>query len=284
MITQKITPFLWYDGKAEEAARFYTSIFKNSSVKSVNPLITTFQLNGLDFSAINGGPMFKFSNAISLFVICKSKEEIDFIWKNISEGGTVLMELGEYPLNEKYGWITDKYGLSWQLFFGDKDQEFVPSLLFVEKQFGNAEAAINFYTTLFENSEIVSLSRFGEALPEYKNNIMHAEFILAGQPFKIMESHIKHNFEFTEALSFVINCEDQKEVDFYWNELTKDGGEESQCAWLKDKFGVSWQVVPKLLIELLNDSNREKANRVMNAMLQMKKIDCQKLQDAYDGK
>ena len=281
---QKITPFLWYDGKAEEAAKFYTSIFKNSSVESVNPMVTTFQLNGLQFTALNGGPMYSFSNAVSLFVTCNSKEEIDVLWNNLSEGGIVLMDLGSYPWNEKYGWINDQYGLSWQLFFGDKDQEIAPSLLFVNEQFGAAEAALNLYTSLFDNSKIVSLSRYGATMPEFKNHILHAEFQLEHQTFKIMESHAKHNFQFNEAFSFVIHCEDQKEVDFYWDKLTQDGGTESQCAWLKDKFGVSWQVVPKLLVALLNDSDREKANRVMNAMLQMKKIDCQKLQEAYDGK
>ncbi|MBY0487546.1 MAG: VOC family protein [Flavobacteriaceae bacterium] len=281
---QKITPFLWFDGKAQEAAEFYTAIFKNSSINGVNPMVTTFQLNGLHFSALNGGPMYKFSNAISLFVTCNSKEEIDYLWKNLSDDGTVLMDLGSYPWNENYGWTTDKYGLSWQLFFGDKEQEIAPSLLFVNEQFGNAEAAINLYTSLFDASKIISMSRYGDTSPEFKDNILHAEFQLEHQTFKAMESHANHDFHFNEAFSFVINCEDQKEVDFYWSKLTQDGGKESQCAWLKDKFGVSWQVVPKLLTALLNDKDREKADRVMNAMLQMKKIDCQKLQDAYDGK
>ncbi|WP_395062878.1 VOC family protein [Flavobacterium sp.] len=281
---QKITPFLWYDGKAEEAALFYTSIFKNSCLENVNPMMTNFQLNGLHFSALNGGSLYKFSNAISLFVTCNSKEEIDYLWEKFSESGTVVMNLGSYPWNEKYGWIKDKYGLSWQLFLGDKEQEITPSLLFVNQQFGNAEAAINLYTSIFDGSKIISLSKYGDTTPEYKNNIIQAEFKLENQTFKAMESHANHDFQFNEAFSFVINCEDQKEVDFYWDKLTQDGGKESQCAWLKDKFGVSWQVVPKLLITLLNDKDREKSNRVMNAMLQMKKINCQKLQDAYDGK
>ena len=281
---QQIRPFLWYDGQAEEAARFYTSLFKNSSVDSVNPMVTTFQLNGLQFNALNGGPQFKFTNATSLFATFTSFDEIDEIWKQLTNGGTILMELNEYPWSKKYGWVNDKYGLSWQLFFGEKDQQIAPLLLFVKEQFGNAEAAIDLYTSLFENSEKITVTRFGEAYPGFENNIQYAAYSLNGQTFMAMESQMEHNFTFNEAFSFVIHCKNQQEVDYYWNKLIADGGQESQCAWLKDKFGISWQVVPSLLIQLLGDKDREKANRVMNAMLQMKKIDCQKLQEAYDGK
>lgn len=281
---QQITPFLWYDGQAEEAARFYTSLFKNSSVDSVNPMVTTFQLNGLQFNALNGGPQFKFTNAISLFATFTSFDEIDEIWKQLTNDGTILMELNEYPWSKKYGWVNDKYGLSWQLFFGEKDQQIAPLLLFVMEQFGNAEAAIDLYTSLFENSEKITVTRFGEAYPGFENNIQYAAYSLNGQTFMAMESQMEHNFTFNEAFSFVIHCKNQQEVDYYWNKLIADGGQESQCAWLKDKFGISWQVVPSLLMQLLGDKDREKANRVMKAMLQMKKVDCQKLQEAYDGK
>ncbi len=281
---QQITPFLWYDGQAEEAARFYTSLFKNSSVDSVNPMVTTFQLNGLQFNALNGGPQFKFTNAISLFVTFTSFDEIDEIWKQLTDGGTILMELNEYTWSKKYGWVNDKYGLSWQLFFGEKDQQIAPLLLFVKEQFGNAEAAINLYTSLFENSEKTTVTRFGEAYPGFENNIQYAAYTLNDQTFMAMESQMEHNFTFNEAFSFVIHCKNQQEVDYYWNKLIADGGQESQCGWLKDKFGVSWQVIPSLLIQLLGDKDREKADRTMKAMLQMKKIDCQKLQQASDGK
>ncbi len=281
---QKITPFLWYDGQAEEAAKFYTSLFKNSSVDNVNPMITNFQLNGMKFMALNGGPQFKFSNAISLFVTCNNFDEIDLLWQKLSEDGTVLMGLNEYPWSKKYGWVNDKFGLSWQLFFGDKDQQIAPTLLFVKEQFGNAEAAIDLYTSLFDTSEKVAVTRFGDAYPGFENNIQFAEFELCGQSFRAMESQMEHNFGFNEAFSFFVSCENQEEVDFFWDQLIANGGEESQCGWLKDKFGISWQVIPKLLIQLMSDKKQEKASRVMNAMLQMKKIDCQKLQDTYDGK
>lgn len=282
MNSQKIIPFLWFNNQAEEAANFYSSIFKNSHINSVSPMITNFSLNGLNFMALNGGPQFKFTNAISLFVTCNNEDEINSIWSKLSEKGTVLMELNEYPWSKKYGWVNDQYGLSWQLFLGSKDQKITPSLLFVNEQAGKAENAITHYTTLFNNSKIVMIDRFGESFPGFENNIQFCEFELFNQTFNAMESHLEHDFSFNEAFSFFINCENQEEVDFYWNQLIKNGGQESQCGWLKDKFGVSWQIIPTLLMELMADKDSEKSQRVMKAMLQMKKIDCQKLKNAYN--
>ncbi|MEC4049048.1 VOC family protein [Flavobacterium sp. SUN046] len=281
---QKITPFQWYDGKAEEAANYYTSLFKNSKVTSVNPMMTTFELNGLQFVGLNGGPHFTFTNSISLFVTCNSHDEIANLWKSLSEGGTPLMELGAYPWSEQYGWINDRYGLSWQLFFGDKDQQITPSFLFANQQFGKGENAINLYSELFPPSEMLNLVRFGEAFPGLEHHIQFSEFLLAGQSFMLMESHVPHEFDFNEAFSFFITCADQNEVDYYWDKLIANGGQESKCGWLKDPYGVSWQVVPTLLMQLMGDPDREKAQRVMEAMLKMTKINCQTLQDAYDGK
>jgi predicted 3-demethylubiquinone-9 3-methyltransferase (glyoxalase superfamily) len=148
MIHQKITPFLWFDTQAEEAARFYTTIFKNSKVIDVSPMVTTFELEGMQFMGLNGGPMFKF----------------------------------------------------------------------------------------------------------------------------------------TEATSFLVSCETQEEVDYYWNKFTADGGEESRCGWLKDKYGLSWQIIPDILMKLMADPDRDKAQRVMNAMLKMGKIDIAELQKAAEQK
>jgi len=284
MRNQLITPFLWFDGKAEEAAHFYTSFIKNSKVESINPTVSVFNLNGLQFNALNGGNIFQFTNAISLFIKTNDSNEIDNIWNQLKKNGTILMDLDEYPWCKKYGWITDKYGLSWQLFLDEAPLQILPTLLFVDKQFGNAQKAIDLYCSLFKDSKTVSIVKFDEENEDLKDKIQYAEFILANQKFVAMESPLKHNFGFNEAFSFVIHCEDQDEVDYYWDSFINLGGEENQCGWLKDKFGVSWQVVPKLLVQLLNDTDREKADRVMNAMMKMKKIDCAKLQDVYNNK
>ncbi len=144
----------------------------------------------------------------------------------------------------------------------------------------NAEEAMNFYVSIFKNSKIKKVTRYGEAGPGPAGTVMTAEFELDGQEFVGLNGGPR--FKFTEAVSFVVNCETQDEVDHYWERLS-EGGEKSRCGWLKDKFGLSWQVVPSLLAELMDDEDPAKAQRVMQAMLKMDKIDIEPLQRAYDG-
>jgi predicted 3-demethylubiquinone-9 3-methyltransferase (glyoxalase superfamily) len=145
----------------------------------------------------------------------------------------------------------------------------------------NAEEATHFYTSIFKNSKVLSVSRYGEGSPGQPGTVMTTTFILDGQQFMALNGG--PIFKFNEAISFFVNCETQEEVDELWEKLT-DGGEESQCGWLKDKFGVSWQIVPIALGELLGDPDPQKSKRVMEAMLQMQKIDVAKLQQAYEGR
>jgi predicted 3-demethylubiquinone-9 3-methyltransferase (glyoxalase superfamily) len=144
-----------------------------------------------------------------------------------------------------------------------------------------AEEAMNLYVSIFKNSKVLGVTRYGDAGPGPKGSVMTAEFQLEGQEFVALNGG--PHFKFTEAVSFVVNCQLQEEVDYFWEKLS-EGGAESQCGWLKDKFGLSWQVVPTVLIEMLQDKDPEKSQRVMKAMLQMEKIDIKKLKEAYDGK
>ena len=144
-----------------------------------------------------------------------------------------------------------------------------------------AEEAMNFYTSIFKNSKIGNVSRYGEAGPGQKGTVMVASFELEGQKFIAMNAGPK--FKFTEAISFAVDCSTQEEVDYFWEKLSA-GGDESMCGWLKDKFGLSWQVIPKTLGQLMSDPDPEKSKRVMMAMLKMRKIIIRDLQNAYDGK
>ncbi|CAG0993792.1 hypothetical protein METP3_02814 [Methanosarcinales archaeon] len=303
-IKQKITPNLWFDRQAEEAAKFYTSIFKNSRVGNITRaskagfgihglpegtvMTIEFEIEGQKFIGINGGPLFKFTPSVSFLVACNTREEVDAIWDKLSEGGTALMELGEYPFSEKYGWTQDRYGLSWQvMFMGDRKirQKITPTLMFVGEQCGKAEAAINFYTSVFKNAQIGDIDRYGKGEePDKEGTIKHAAFTLENQEFAAMESALKHDFTFNEAISFMVECETQEEIDYYWEKLTADGGQEGVCGWLKDKFGVSWQVAPTVLEEMLRDHDKEKVERVTNAFLKMKKFDIGELKKAYEDK
>ncbi len=149
-----------------------------------------------------------------------------------------------------------------------------------------AEEAVNLYTSLFKNSKILNVSRYDEASAQASGqpvgSVLTVTFMLDGQEFMALNGGPA--FQFTEAVSFIVNCETQAEVDHFWDNLIEDGGEESQCGWLKDKYGLSWQIVPTVLGELLSDPDPAKAQRVMQAMLQMKKIDVAKLRQAYEEK
>jgi len=146
----------------------------------------------------------------------------------------------------------------------------------------NAEEAANYYTSIFKNSKIVDVSRYGDAGPGPKGSVMVVKFQLAGQEFTALNGGPQ--FKFTEAISLVVNCESQQEIDEYWRKLTADGGRESECGWLKDKFGLSWQIVPTELGKLMSAKDPATANRVMQALLQMKKLDIAKLKQAAEGK
>jgi len=281
-LMQKIRPFLWFDGKAEEAAKFYTSIFKNSKIRSISQMSATFLLDGLEFIALNGGPQFKFSPATSFFVECERREELDAEWKRLSKSGTVLMELAAYPFSEKFGWVQDEFAVSWQLNLAGRRQTMTPFLMFVGEQYGKADEAMSFYISLFKNSSVTRIERYGAGEAEAEGTVKHARFALNGQQFMAMDSGREHPFTFTPAISFFVSCETQKEIDYFWEKLSA-GGEKDRCGWLKDKFGVSWQIVPPVLGEFLNDEDEEKSERVMKAMLEMDKLDIKALRRAHEG-
>ncbi len=298
---QKITPCLWFDNQAEEAVNLYISIVRNSKIVNVarygeagaqasgmpegTVLTITFQLDGEEFMALNGGPAFRFTPTVSFLVACKTKEEVDALWGKLSEGGSALMELGAYPFSDKYGWVQDRYGLSWQvMFMGDREikQKRTPTLMFVGNVCGKAEEAINFYASVLHNAKVGDILRYGKGEePDREGTIKHAAFTLEGQEFAAMDSARVHNFTFNEAISFMVYCETQEEIDYYWGRLSSDPGAE-QCGWLKDKYGVSWQIVPAVLDEMMLDKDAERSNRVMKALLQMKKIDIAELKRAYE--
>lgn len=244
-----------------------------------------FKLAGYKMIALNGGPHFSFTPAISFYVTCETEAEVDELWEKLSEGGSTMMPLDQYEWSEKYGWVRDRYGLTWQISLGKLEdvhgQKIVPLLMYVDEE-GRAEEAINLYTSLFDDSEIDGILRYGPGEDQPEGTVTHAQFLLKGELFMVMDSSPEHaDFTFNEAVSLLIQCEDQEEIDHFWNLSTVPEAE--QCGWLKDKFGVSWQVVPEQLSGMLNDSDSEKAERVTEAFLQMKKFDIQKLQEAYEG-
>ena len=290
---QTITPHLWFDKEAKDAAKLYTSLFKDSKIKSTTTLhntpsgsvdLLTIQLIGQEFRLINAGPLFKFTPAVSFLVACETKDDVDTLWKELSKGGTPLMELGEYPFSERYGWTQDRYGLSWQIMFmggREIEQPITPTLMFVGEQCGRAEEAVNFYASVFHHAEVGHMLRYGKNDgPDKEGTVKHADVSLEGESFAVMDSAHRHNFTFNEAISFMVRCNTQEEIDYFWSKLSADPKNE-QCGWLKDKFGLSWQIVPTLMDQMLGDKDQTKLARVTEALLKMKKFDIAKLKEAY---
>ncbi len=291
----KITPHLWFDTEAKAAAEFYTTIFKDSRIKSSTVLhntpsgdadMVTIELMGQEFMLISAGPLFKFNPSVSFLVALDTKDEVDALWKRLSDGGSTLMELGSYPFSERYGWVQDKYGLSWQLmYFGSTKitQRIVPTLMFVGDRCGKAEEAINFYASVFHKTKVGSIVRYekGEE-PDKEGTVKHAWVLLEGYELGAMDSARQHGFTFNEAISFVVHCNTQKEIDYFWEKLSAVP-EAEQCGWLKDKYGLSWQIVPAIMGEMMSGKDDKKMARVTEAFLKMKKFDIAALKRAYEG-
>jgi len=297
---QNIVPHLWFDKEAIEAAAFYASVFPESVVAKITELKDTpsgdaasvsFKLWGQRFMAISAGPFFKFNPSVSFMVNFDpsrekgSEEKINEVWNKLSEDGTVLMPFDTYPFSEKYGWIQDKYGLSWQLILtdpkGEERPEVIPSIMFVGDQCGKAEEAMNFYLSVFKNARQGEIARYPKGMePDKEGTIMFSDFMLDNQWFVAMDSAQDHQFNFNEAISFMVYCDTQEEIDYYWDKLSAVP-EAEQCGWLKDKFGVSWQIVPSALEKMMTDGTPDQVERVNQATLKMKKIDLAELQKAY---
>jgi len=298
---QKIIPHLWFDKEAKEAAEFYVSAFKNSRITSLSVLkgtpsgdcdVVEFDLAGYSFMAISAGPYFTINPSISFMVNFdpargESKEELDALWAKLSEGGKALMPLGEYPFSKWYGWIEDRYGVSWQLILTDPEGEprpfIMPSMLFTKESYGKAEEATDYYLSVFKDGRRGAIARYPAGMePEQEGTIMFTDFTLANQWFIAMDSAQQHEFVFNEGVSLLINCETQEEIDYYWEKLSAVP-EAEQCGWLKDRFGVSWQVAPARLQSMMRDGTPEQVARVTKAFLAMKKFNLAALEEAYQS-
>jgi predicted 3-demethylubiquinone-9 3-methyltransferase (glyoxalase superfamily) len=299
---QKITPHLWFDQEAREAAEFYTSLFPGSKITNITTLhdtpsgdtdIVSFDLAGQSFMAISAGPEFKFNPSVSFIVNFdpsrdkEARKNIDSLWEGLSEGGMILMPLDKYPFSERFGWVQDKFGLSWQLILSNPEGEerpfLVPSLMFVGDVAGRAEEAIQFYLSVFRNSKMGAIMRFGSGQePDREGTVMFADFMIEDQWFAATDSAQEHKFSFNEAISFIVRCHDQREIDYYWGKLSAVP-EAEQCGWLKDKYGVSWQIVPKEMDEMMAKGTPEQIDRVTQTFLPMKKLILAELEKAYEG-
>lgn len=301
---QKITNHLWYDKEAKEAAQFYveafgdgskivnTAVLENTPSGSVD--ILDIDLWGHRFTLISAGPLFKFNPSISFMLNFdpskneNARENLDALWGKLANGGKPLMELQEYPFSKRYGWIQDKYGLSWQLILTDPEGEerprIIPSLMFAGETCGKAEEASDFYLSVFKDAKRGAIAGYPKGMePDKEGTLMFTDFMLETQWFAAMDSAREHGFTFNEAVSLMVHCKNQAEIDYYWEKLSAVP-ESEQCGWLKDKYGVSWQIVPVGMDEMMQSDDKEKVARVTEAFLKMKKFDIAELEKAAAGK
>lgn len=303
---KQLTPHLWFDKEAREAAEFYVSLFPDSKITDTTVLrdtpsdtpsgntdVVSFTLAGQPFIAISAGPTFTPNPSVSFFLNFdpskdpNARENLDTTWEKLAEGGQILMPLGEYPFSKHYGWIQDKYGISWQLILTDPEGEprpfVVPSLLFVGDVAGKAEEATDFYLSVFKDSARGNIARYPAGMePDKEGTIMFTDLRLLGTWLAAMDSAQEHKFSFNEGISLIIPCDNQGEIDYYWEKLSAVP-ETEQCGWLKDKYGLSWQVVPTAMDEMMSKGTPEQMARVTKAFLKMKKFDIVELEKAYRG-
>jgi predicted 3-demethylubiquinone-9 3-methyltransferase (glyoxalase superfamily) len=289
---KNIFPCFWFDpetASAQSAADFYREVFRDAKITSDTDVVVNMELFGQKVILLNGGPQFRPNPSISLFMVFETMEEIDQTWQKLTNEGFVLMPLDKYEWSEKYGWVQDKYGINWQLTHGkisDVGQKFAPLLFFTGAKHGKAEEAVNLYTSVFKDSSIDGILKYTkEDQNTYAHGkVKHAQFKLHGHTFMAMDSGVENDHPFSEGVSIMVECSNQVEIDYYWEKLTADGGEESMCGWLKDKFDVSWQILPDSLLNMVTHSDKERSKRVMDAFMQMKKFDIATLEKAFEGK
>jgi predicted 3-demethylubiquinone-9 3-methyltransferase (glyoxalase superfamily) len=293
---QKITPNLWFDGNAKAAVDYYVSAFQDSKTLFTayypgsaeegladfqlelagKELMIVFELGKQQFTAINAGPEFKFNQSVSFMVNFdpsrddQARAHLDELWGKLSDGGEALMPLDAYPFSKRYGWVKDRYGLTWQLILSDPEGEprplIVPSLMFAGGNTNHAEEAIRFYTSVFNDAKLGVMARYSQATgPAKSQSLMFADFMLAGQWLAAMDSGVEQNVTFNEAISFAVTCKDQAEIDYFWGKLSSVPAAE-QCGWCKDKYGLSWQIVPEIMDELMAKPG------AYAKMMQMKKL------------
>jgi predicted 3-demethylubiquinone-9 3-methyltransferase (glyoxalase superfamily) len=301
MSNHRIVPCIWLDDQAEQAAAFYVRTFPDGRItatsrypeSSENPggrprgsvLTVEFEVAGRRFTALNGGPRFAVNPSISFFAHVDTAEEADRLFAALADGGGVLMPLDAYPWSERYGWVKDRFGVSWQVIAGRRQPggaTIVPCLMFAGRQHDRAEEAMRTYAGIFPGGRIDGLERYaaGEGPP---GAVKHGRFVLAGQEMVAMDSHVDHGVTFNEALSLQVMCRKQEELDRYWAALS-EGGHKGPCGWLQDRFGLSWQVVPSAMAEWMASGDAAGRDRAFQAMLQMKKLDIAALQRAYQGR
>ncbi|HET9238272.1 MAG TPA: VOC family protein [Oligoflexus sp.] len=293
---KKIIPHIWFETQARDAASWYTGIFKDSRILFETSLagtpsgtvqVISLQLMGQEFQFLNAGPLFDRNPSFSYMIACSTAAEVDHLWKKLIVGGQALMPLDTYPFSERFGWVLDQYGLSWQIMHdgGRKVQALTPALLFTQKAAGHAEESMQDLIKLVGDGEVLPghLQRHPAGGPDREGTLQYARFRLGQQEFVFMDSAIGHAFTFNEMQSLMIYVESQAEIERYSNALSRVP-EAEQCGWVKDAYGISWQIVPTRMDEMMAKGSPEEIQRLVQAFLPMKRMNIAALEKAFAGR
>jgi len=291
---EKPYPCVWLPGSAKAAAEAYTAAFTDARVLSSTAVgdrpsgtteVVKLEIGGSPLMLMSAESQFRPNPSVSHMVSCSSPAEVDRLWSVLSAGGTLRMPLDSYPFSPRYGWTDDRFGVSWQLFYGDGAEgrpRIIPTLMFTGAVCGKAEEAMRFWVSALDRSAEGGVLRYGkDEAPDAEGSVKHEEFELGGRTFAAMDSAYPHGFGFNEAVSLVVECADQAEIDRLWLKLSAHPEAEA-CGWLKDRYGVSWQIVPRELGGMMS-SGDERTARVVEAFLGMKKMDLAALKRAFEG-
>ncbi|MDO5670962.1 MAG: VOC family protein [Corynebacterium sp.] len=269
---QRIVPNLWFDRNADEAASFYASAFPDARIdacvtypasglpdfqsdRAGETLSVDVVIDGYRLTLVNGGPQFKPTPAISFFLnfdpsrMADPRGVLDGLWEKLSEGGTILMPLNSYDFSEYYGWVADRYGVNWQLMLTDPAGEprpfVIPNLMFCGSAQGKARQAVDEYVAVFPDARVGNRVTYPDSA-----EIVFSEFQLIGEWLTAMDSGVPQPFTFSPGVSLQVNARGQEEIDHLWENLSAVP-EAERCGWLQDRYGVSWQIVPDNLAELM---------------------------------
>lgn len=292
---QKIVPHLWFDTQAVEAMNFYLNVFPQSEKLGQAKLAKTpsgevdmvsFKVFDLEIAAISAGPYQSTNPSISFFIECSEERMLSQLWRALEEEGTALMPLNDYAFSPLFGWVQDKFGVSWQLSLNSslKEPQILTMLLFTKENAGRAEEAMKEFVRVFPDSEIKQLTYYPQGMdPEVEGQVMQGAATLTGQSFLFVDSSQPHAFAFSPGVSLMVYCEDQEEIDDYWEKLSYVP-EAEQCGWVCDSFGISWQIVPTDLNEKMFHYDWETLQRVNQVIQTMKKLNIAQIKQAEKDK
>lgn len=283
-MTQPLIPAVWCDGTMADQARAYAALFPGATIAGQAPADwapepgnpgALLDLGGSPLMLIEGGPMYRPSPALSLFVQVETEAALRALWAGLAEGGMEMMPLDAYPWARLYGWVQDRWGVSWQLNLGplaEVGARITPFLTFVGDQAGRARAALDLYARAFPDLVVAGVTDHDGSGPDPAGTIMHAQVALRGGAMMLSDSAHPHGWGFTPGMSLMVLCPDQAEVDRLWD-LFLAGGEPSRCGWLTDAFGVSWQIVPQVLHDIMTTGTPDQKARAVAAFLPMGRLD-----------